>query len=718
MDGTLQVKAFLKITLLGLSIFCLISCGIDFNKSSKTGNNTNNDGNNANAGLLTPVETGNNTNNDGNNVNAGLLTPVKTDGELLENLRRGFNKTTQSNNASPKNTEAASTNATVSADSAPSNRSSSNFTTTYTMEKTVDEHDYVKYDGKHLFIAPSRSMDCCFIMEDMPVAAASAAVEPQNTSPTPRGIRIVATNPKNASAQPVATIPLEHNRTVEGLYNTSDQLVSISSTAWWSGYGDSFARVANWHNQTTALDIYDISDINAPKKSASITFEGGFVNSRKKGDMVYIVARHTPYIKLYNYYPNKEQQESNKTLLDNLSINDVLPKVTINNSQSLLVKASDCLITNTNNALAPKENGYPTLTLLVAIDLSTQKIANASCYTEATHGIYVSENAIYLTQVDYENSQPRTLVHSYKLSRDLSYLGSGVAEGALYTSGNKDFRINEYRGYLRLVTTKYTGNSNDRLDHRLTVMQINSDSQSLDTVASLPNSEKPKAIGKPNEQLYGVRFFGDKAYLVTFEQTDPLYVINLSDPTNPTIAGELEVPGFSDFLHPVNDSLLMGLGEDENNNVKLELFNIANMNAPYSLGTVVLGVGESDKTELDTLNWSYSEARYNRHAFTYQAYNNSTSTDRFLVPATLGFYSETRGYFEHDRLFLFEINSKDYPATATIRKVGAITVKRNRESWHSPRNRSVIHGDAVYYIHGTDVWSTLWANPADQSGPY
>lgn len=696
------MRFFSNQLLVCLSVICLMGCGSQSNKSN------NPDSKEASGG-------------DKNKL--GLLTAVKTDTQLLESLRQGYNKTIPLDDAP---LEAVSSPNLDTSEASSGNRSSSNFTTTYTLEKSVDEHDYVKYDGSHLFIAPSRSMDFCFSI-DLPELTTSdeTSTSPSVPASPERGIRIVATTPETGVAESVATISLEHDRTVEGLYTASNhnQLISISSSSWWGSYGDSFARVANWKNQKTALDIYDISDPSAPQKNTTIEFDGGFVNSRKKGDIVYIVARHTPSIANYIDYPNAEQKASNKVLLDDLSIEDVLPSVTINGSQTLLVEATDCRITNSDNSFAPKETGYPILTLIVAIDLSSESIAKATCYSEPTEGIYVSETSIYLTQVDYIDSKARTLVHSYELSKNLSYQGSGVAEGSLNlngTSSNKDFRINEYDGYLRLVTAIYTGNSEDQVDHKLTIMQRNYESLSLETVASLPNSEKPQAIGKPNEQLYGVRFFGKKAYLVTFRQIDPLYVIDLSNPTDPGIVGELEVPGFSDFLHPVNDSLLLGLGQDAENDaenkVKLELFNVGDMSKPTSLGTVILGEKESDSIGLDTLSWSYSEARYNRHAFTYQTYNEST--DRFLVPATLGFHSAANGNYQSDSLFLFEINSKDNPATATIDNVGAIKVDIDRDNyWQSTRHRSVIHGDGVFYVHGTKVWSTLWTDPSQENGP-
>ena len=644
----------------------------------------------------------------------GLLIPVESNSELLATVQRGFTNTLNKNIA---RTEELAMTAPTEQDS-----SESSYTTTYTLENNVDEHDAVKYDGEHLFIAPSRSMDCCFIVDDLVmVAEAEEDIEQSDAIPEPqpepqesdRSIRILETDPENAGAAEVGTIELDNSRTVEGLYTQDDQLVSISSSGWWGIYGESFARVSNWEGQTTALDIYDISDITAPTPQMQIEFQGGFVNSRKKGDTIYLVARHTPNIDGFDYYPMEEAISENETLLDELSIEDILPKVSVNGVESLLVDANECLITDPDNELSTADTGYPTLTLLIAVNIVDQSIANATCYLEPTDGIYVSENAIYLTQVDYRDTASRTLIHSYELSEDLTYQGSGVAEGSLYLNGDRDFRINEYEGHLRIVTTERTGDSSDSVDHRLSILKLNTQELEMELVATLPNKDRPEAIGKPNEDLYGVRFMGDTAYLVTFERIDPLYVLDLSTPTDPVIAGELMVTGFSDFLHPVSDQLLMGLGQDENGLTKLELFNVENMSSPYSLGTVTLGI-EDGVIGPDSLNWSYSEARYNRHAFTYQVI--SDTQDRFLVPATLSFYNEQSGYQDEDRLYLFEINDKNTALTASINKVGYITAKRN-ERWYSSRNRGVIDGDAVYYINDSSVWSTLWSNPTQQEGP-
>ena len=575
------------------------------------------------------------------------------------------------------------------------------YTTTYTLEASVDEHDVVKYDGEHLFIAPSRSMDCCFILRD---AIPSTS---DDSNQTERGIRILRTNPEEASATEISTIPIDGNLTVEGLYNQDSKLVALRSSSWWGTFGENFSRFSSWEGQTSALDIYDISTVDQPELSWQLELEGGFVTSRRIDEHVYMISRHTPDIPgLIRYPSNQEEIDQNILLLTELSAEDVLPSILINGESSSLIEASDCLFMDKTNEIASTYYGFPVMTFVVAVNTESESVSGISCYMGDVSGIYVSENAIYLTQSDGQEDDARTLIHGFEASNELTYLGSGAVDGHLWGRGEVDFRMSEHEGYLRVVSTKYIGpwDAEDSIDHQLSVLKISPDSLDLDLVATLPNSNRPDKIGKPDESLYGVRFFGDTLYLVTFETIDPLYVLDLSNPEEPIIAGELMVPGFSDFLHSVNDGLLLGLGADEEGLVKLELFNVEDMNAPYSLGTHTLGRG----------GWSYSEARYNRHAFTYQQYDDSS--DRFAIPLT-DYGGMQDDYSEKHSLYLLEIADKDSPSLASIVEIGRINAIS--ESWDgSGPHRSVFDGDAVYFINGSSVYSTLWTNPYEQGGPF
>ena len=612
-------------------------------------------------------------------------------------------------------------------DATASDAGGDSYTSTYTLEKSVDEHDFVKYDGisKKLYIAPSYSMydDCCFIFE--PIALVDDAIEVGEADvvadeplypiiPEQRVIKIMSTNPDLAEVTEAGTIPVDHNHTIEGLYTNGDQLASINSSGWWGMYGDMFMNPTSWRGQTTGVSIYDISNAAEPQLDWNIDIEGGFVTSRKIGDIVYLVTRHTPQVTNYIEYPTIEQEEQNDEILNTVSSADILPKISINDAeQTDFLSVSDCFAFNDDHALAPDIYGYPTMTVLIAVDVTNQSIVNSTCYLESTSGVYVSQNAMYLIQQEGWGDNSTSYIHKFNLDSDLSYSGSGKVEGHLTGRGQADFRISEYDGYVRVVTSEWTGDATDSSDHRLTILRQSPNTYSLNQVATLPNSAYPAEIGKPNEALYGVRFFGDKLYLVTFETTDPLYVIDLRNHYIPRVAGELEIPGFSDFLHPVNDELLLGLGQNGTGNVKLELFNIPPLPSadepvasiePFSLKEFQVGANLAN-------SWSHSPAQFNRNAFQYQQIDDST--DRFSVPLTISYNSDTSGYVQENQLYLFELQNKDQPEQASFDFVRSIS-GGSSGWWNNDRQRSFFHNDSVFYINGDDVYSEFWDYPEIQ----
>ena len=202
------------------------------------------------------------------------------------------------------------------------------------------------------------------------------------------------------------------------------------------------------------------------------------------------------------------------------------------------------------------------------------------------------------------------------------------------------------------------------------------------------------------QQLYGVRFVGERAYVVTFQMIDPLYVIDLSDAADPRLAGQLEIPGFSDFLHPVTENLLLGLGA-ANRQVKAELFDVSSLEHPQSRGTVLLG-GE----------WSTSDAISDRHAF---AWLPDAMTDRFAIPASIATGTGAATSVETS-LFQFEIGGKQDAAGAWLSQAGRVTPEAGESFFYV--NRSFIDGDTVWYVRDGTVWSSEWATPEQVHGPF
>jgi len=619
----------------------------------------------------------------------GALRPVTGATELERSIKAGFTTLQASNRV------AQALNSTASEQPGDT----SNFTGTYTQEPNVDEFDTVRYDGSHLYIAPQRFFNCCLLAE-------TPGSTDEQPAPPQRAIRILRSDPANGTASPVSGIPLDENVSVQGMYLGEHSLFALTSRVFYGGYGDFWTSIAIWAPEELGFSIYDTSDPAAPALELEATIDGVFVESRRIGDTVYIVSRYTPSIEGLDYpVTTAEQQAHNESILSGLTLNDLLPKITVNGETRLLVDPERCYVTSDD-----EEAGYPVITSITAVPMSNPEAFRTTCYDEDAYGVYVSPAAIYLTELRTDAAANRyfTRIHKFALTANaLNYRGSAEVAGSVWRGGQADFRMNEFQGDLRVVASEFDWNSTDSVDHRLYVLRESATAPELEVIGQLPSSGHPEEIGKPNEALYGVRFLGRRAYAVTFERIDPLYVIDLADPTDPKLAGRLEVAGVSDFLHPVTDDLLLGLGIAASGGIKLELFDVSDLSQPLSRGSSVLG-GRG----------SYSEARSDRHAFTFQA--DVDGVDRLAVPADLTAEDGTWEFVESG-LYLYEIRDKLTPNLATLNAVGALVTHRAGDGTAAPgfeRNRAFIHGDTVYYIRGEDVWAAFWDSPYAPNGAF
>jgi uncharacterized secreted protein with C-terminal beta-propeller domain len=177
-----------------------------------------------------------------------------------------------------------------------------------------------------------------------------------------------------------------------------------------------------------------------------------------------------------------------------------------------------------------------------------------------------------------------------------TYLASGRVKGRLLNS----FSMSEHAGDLRVATT-------DDAVQESSVTVLREQDGALAFVGGVGG------LGK-TEQIYSVRFLGDRGYVVTFRQTDPLYVIDLADPAAPKVAGELKIPGYSAYLHPISEHQLIGVGQDATDEgrvrgTQLSLFDVSDPANPKRLANA-------------TLPQSNSEAEYDHHAFLWWARTN------------------------------------------------------------------------------------------------
>ncbi len=195
--------------------------------------------------------------------------------------------------------------------------------------------------------------------------------------------------------------------------------------------------------------------------------------------------------------------------------------------------------------------------------------------------VYCSRDALYVarTNYDHENGEGAySDIYAFSLNgTEIAYKASGTVKGNFLNQ----FSFDEYEGNLRVATTYYS------YKHDIDVSSIYVLNKNLELIGALEDIAY-------DEQVKSVRFIGDTGYIVTFRNTDPLFTLDLSDPTAPKVIGEVKLPGFSSYLHPVGDGLVVGLGYDgdeENadfNTVKVSLFDVSDLKNPKEVDTFVL----------------------------------------------------------------------------------------------------------------------------------
>ncbi len=221
--------------------------------------------------------------------------------------------------------------------------------------------------------------------------------------------------------------------------------------------------------------------------------------------------------------------------------------------------------------------------------------------------IYANNKALYVTTNEYpiyfgwNDYQERTSIYKFSIEDKLSYNGKSFADGHILNQ----FSLSEHNDILRVATTSGWSWRNDT-DNMITTIEENED--------GLNNIGKLEGLGKEGETIKAVRFLGDRGFIVTFRQTDPLYTIDLSDPANPKSIGELEIEGYSSYFHPIDENRILSVGRDADEEgrtkgLQLELFDISDFANPLLADKVTIGE-----------DWRVnSEAEHNHKAFTYRS---------------------------------------------------------------------------------------------------
>ena len=538
---------------------------------------------------------------------------------------------------------------------------------TNVIEAGVDEADWVKFHQGHLYAAynPEWYGGWFDVYETQGAKYAPARLEIAQLSSTPSQRRL----------SPYAFDLSDNANWISGIYTDSDRLTVLSAV---SEPNDNWASAIVWRGGGTQIEQINIADPEAVSSAWKLKLDGYLVDSRRVENKLYLVTRFSPWVNGLEFGKAKD----NHDLLSDIDLSQMLPTITHGGVTETLIGPNGCM----GPAHKSWQNfGYYTFTHVTEVDLNDPSQWSTQCVLTPVNSISVTAKSLYLVDSTLW-SDDKSQVHRFSLEGEPSYGGSVSFDGHLGWT-NPEFRIREQGDVLTLVTSQW---ENGQPTHHLMNFRISGNQ--LDLLARLPDSRFPQAIGKPGEDVYAVRIEDNKVYIVTFERTDPLYIIDNTDATQPFPSGELEVTGFSTYLHPVADDLLVGLGYEANEQGQRQGLKVAlyqdQDGTPVEINSVVLG------------DYGWSPATFDHHAFTVLTLPNGTI--RFTIPVQV--WSQTdQG---HQGLELFEV----HPQTPELVHASTLALEDEGYWWWNYRDRSILQGDAVHYVKGQKVFSRLWQN--------
>jgi len=314
----------------------------------------------------------------------------------------------------------------------------------------------------------------------------------------------------------------------------------------------------------TFIKVYDVSDRENPILKRDVSFDGSYFDSRMIGDYVYaIISSPIDY----------RGEEVN------------LPRIS-SSGWAKAIQAYEIYYFD-----VPDYSYMFTTIMSINTQNDDEKISSETFLMGATQNIFVSSNNIYITYTAYNDGKglnwmedweaEKTIVHKISIADGrIEYKAKGEVPGHVLNQ----FSMDEHQGYFRIATTTGEVWGEGARNHVYIL------DEGLNIVGKLEGLA-------PGERIYSARFIGDRAYLVTFKKIDPLFVIDLKDPNNPKVLGELKIPGYSDYLHPYDENHIIGVGKDTADmgsfawyqGVKIALFDVSDPENPVEISKYVIG---------------------------------------------------------------------------------------------------------------------------------
>lgn len=529
----------------------------------------------------------------------------------------------------------------------------------------VDEADLVKTDGTHIFQIGQSKVD---IIQAIPAGE----------------MKLIGKITYDGSFSP------------SQLFHYQNQLVVI-------GHSESFGpqntqkrvvgavtdtMIAPAFQATTAF-VYNVENPEKPELIREMKLDGSYVSSRKIEGIVYLVTNH---------YPNYWILEENENF-------DIRPmyKDTAGSSKENPVDYNRIeYLPGSNEA---------NFTMIAAFDLERPDVeATITTYLGSGSQLYMSKENLYLAVPTYEN-QP-TLKGDVILTPDSTIYKFSVKDTVVKFQGLTEiqgmvlnqFSMDEHEGYFRIVTTKgNTWDESQPSSNQLYILDRN-----LKQVGELPELAR-------GERIYSARFLGHRIFMVTFKETDPLFVIDASNPTQPVVLGELKIPGFSNYLHPYDENHIIGFGqdtkliEDKNSSgaprvvtdgVKITLFDVSDMAKPKEKFTKVIG----GRGTYSLLNHDHKALLFNKNK------------NLFAFPISV--YRNKEGY-EYEQIFEFQgayLYNLDLEKGFTLKlQITHDKEMGQYENWENGIQRLLYIGDTIYALSPGKI-SAHHLNTTEQIG--
>lgn len=452
-------------------------------------------------------------------------------------------------------------------------------------EEGVDESDVVKTDGQYIYSAGEQT------------------------------VRVARAHPPE-NMRTLSRIPVDGR--VSALYLYQEKLVVLYTASDgnpipWEGVNPDMRLAVGmpyWIpvKARTGAMVLDVSVPERPRLISRMEMDGRTVSSRLTGGRLHLVTQFIPEMPpLQVWYEGAESErsvvvEANKKQLEGMATDDFLPFFKCYDADGEVLEAGRLVAAK--DFIRPQEPGGATIVSIVTIPLQTPDDWGSLGFVGDVHEVYASIDSLYLVGGRYhavglpgspaEITGQKTVICQFDWSDGVSLHASGAVPGWILDQ----FSMGAHEGVLRIATATGDVWSGSAATH---VYCLSGLEGRLHVIGELENLA-------PGERLYAARFVGDRGYLVTFVEIDPLFVLDLSDPWAPVAAGELKVPGYSTYIHPLGNDFLLTLGKDtkpsERENfawyqgLQLSIFDVSELSRPRLLHKELIGDRGTDSRAL------------------------------------------------------------------------------------------------------------------------